>query len=168
MIKIKCLTKIFVLSLTLSFVCVAQAGNKNPWTDCGIGAMIFSETPAGAAISNVIWDLGTTAVTSAGVSEETCEGDKEAVAARFVYEAYASLEEETAKGDGEHVRAMLSMMGCESTSHEGIIGSIRGDFRKVMSEPDYVTKTALAKSEGYYNIVTATVGKQYSQQCQAL
>ena len=57
----------------------AQAeGSKklNPWQDCGIGAMIFPNNGAAAAISNIIWDLGTTAVSTNVSSQESCASEK--------------------------------------------------------------------------------------------
>ncbi|MBI3771765.1 MAG: hypothetical protein HY272_03590 [Gammaproteobacteria bacterium] len=69
----KALKKLFaisVLMLSLPVAGHAEGGvippsqMKNPWLDCGIGAMIFTETKWAAVTSNVIWDLGTTAVTS--------------------------------------------------------------------------------------------------------
>lgn len=34
------------------------------YTQCGLGAMIAPHTPVVAAITNVTWDLGTTAISS--------------------------------------------------------------------------------------------------------
>ncbi len=137
----------------------AQEGDMNPWTECGIGAMIFSNTTWAAAISNVIWDLGTTAVTSAGVSRQTCEGNKVA-AARFITETYANLEEETAKGNGQHVTAVLNIMGCGTASHNGIIQSVRSDLAESMNNADYANKTTFDKAQGYYNILQSNADGQ--------
>ena len=46
----------------------------NPWKQCGIGAMIFDDNGTAAAISNIIWDLGTTALSTKISSEESCNG----------------------------------------------------------------------------------------------
>jgi hypothetical protein len=51
------------------------------YTECGLGAMIAPRTPAVAAVTNVTWDLGTTAVTSNISSPDTCQGGKEKTAA---------------------------------------------------------------------------------------
>jgi hypothetical protein len=52
----------------------------SPYTDCGIGAALFKETDWAAISSNVIWDLGSTALTSATMSPETCSKQKVKVA----------------------------------------------------------------------------------------
>ncbi|RUO48020.1 DUF3015 family protein [Pseudidiomarina donghaiensis] len=81
----------------------------NPWQQCGIGAMIFPDNGAAAAISNIIWDLGTTAVTSATVSEDTCKGASVATA-MYINENYEQIETDLAIGEGEHLNAMLDML----------------------------------------------------------
>lgn len=48
----------FLLATLPNIGSADEASNKkvlNPWTDCGIGAMIFSQYPVAAVISNVIW-----------------------------------------------------------------------------------------------------------------
>jgi hypothetical protein len=127
----------------------------NPWIDCGIGAMIFTETDWAAAISNVIWDLGTTAVTSDQSSQNTCNS-KKAQTALYIGVNYASLTEETAKGDGKHLRAMLDIMGCDAAAQGGVISSVRSGFSQYLQGSDYVVKTSAAKAEDFYNIVQAS------------
>lgn len=146
---------------------VADEEKLNPWTQCGIGAMIFSELPAAAVISNVIWDLGTTAVTSAAGSPHTCEG-KDIRAAIFINETYANIEEETAIGKGAHVTAMLNILGCKSAAHEAIIDSVRVDFSEVVSQSNYARLTREQKAQDYYFIVQSNLNEQFSQQCSAV
>lgn len=157
------LLKILALASALLISAPAFSMEKNPWTKCGIGAMIFDETPWAAAVSNVIWDLGTTAVTSAGASEETCKG-KDVQAALFIQESYASLEEETAKGSGQHVSAMLNIMGCDAAAHDQIIQSVRADFANAVSAEGYASKPVQTKAESYYTIVRSKV--MANSQCQ--
>ena len=69
---------------------LAHADGPNPWTDCGLGALVFSGVDGdggkiGAAISNIIWDLGTTAVSSATSSPDTC-ARHEVTAAAFIHQ----------------------------------------------------------------------------------
>ncbi|MBI3771764.1 MAG: DUF3015 family protein [Gammaproteobacteria bacterium] len=90
------------------------------------------------------------------------------MAARFVYENYASLEEDTAKGYGKHIRAMLSMMDCDKTAQPAIANSIRTDFSTSMREPSYASQTTLDKAEAYYNLVSNKVSGEYTQACKAL
>ncbi|MDQ7075781.1 MAG: DUF3015 family protein [Gammaproteobacteria bacterium] len=158
----KKLLAVLLLSLGLSNVSFAK--DLNPWRDCGIGAMIFTDVPVGAIISNIIWDLGTTALTSSGMSKEMCEGQKVA-AAKFITHTYANLEEQTVKGDGKHLHAMLDILGCDQSSHTGIIHSVRNRFSNTLNNTQYSTQATVAKAEGYYNLVNATIKQNYATQC---
>lgn len=145
----------------------AASKNLNPWTDCGIGAMIFTNTGWAAAISNIIWDLGTTAVTSNVSSQNTC-GSSNAKVAMFIGTTYANLEDETVKGNGQHLQAMLNILSCDPAAHQSIIHSIRSDFGQSISNADYNQKDTLAKAEEYYNLVQAKVTGEHAQQCHVL
>ena len=158
------------LAATPMVASAADAPSKklNPWVDCGIGAMIFTDTGWAAAISNVIWDLGTTAVTSNLSTPETC-GSSNAKVAMLVGTSYASLEEETIKGSGKHMTAMLKMMNCNPASHNEIIRVIRSDFSQALrSDANYLQKAGQARAEEYYNLVQAKVSGEFAQQCQAI
>lgn len=158
-----------VLSVAMALVVpsAAKAEDINPWVDCGIGAMIFPGTPVGAVISNVIWDVGTTAVTSAGLSKNTCEG-KRVKMAMYIGTTYANLEEETVQGEGQHVRAMLDIASCDKAAHEDIMRSVRADFAKSLQDPAYLQKDGIARAQDYYTLVEAKLSGQFSTQCQAL
>lgn len=170
--KIKTLAAALLL-MAFSVPTVATAAETitvkslNPWTDCGIGAMIFTNTGWAAAISNVIWDLGTTAVISNVSSQNTC-GSSNAKVAMFIGTTYANLEDETVKGNGQHLQAMLNIMSCDPASHQSIIHSVRSDFGQSISNADYNQKDTLAKAEEYYNLVQAKVTGEYAQQCHVL
>ncbi|MER2491558.1 DUF3015 family protein [Catenovulum sediminis] len=128
-------------------ISAVQAEKINPWRDCGIGALIFPSVPAGAVISNIIWDLGTTAVTSNASSPDTCEGETVKVA-QFIQETFKPLEEETANGSGEHVTAMLNILGCEENVHNSIIKNVRLEYAtKLESTED------TQKPQALYNAV---------------
>lgn len=156
-----------VLSMTLGLSTQAKAADLNPWTDCGIGAMIFTNMPVGAVISNVIWDLGTTAVTSAGLSKQTCSGSKAKVA-MLIGTTYANLEEETVQGGGQNVSAMLNTLSCQPAAQAGIVQAVRADFVQSLQGTQHVAMTEQAKAEAYYNLVQAKVTGQFAAQCQAL
>ena len=159
-----------LLTVAPTVASAADSANSkalNPWTDCGIGAMIFTNTAWAAAISNVIWDFGTTAVTSAGLSKQTCSGSNAKVA-MFIGTTYANLEEETVKGNGQNIHAMLNIMNCDPASHENIISSIRSEFGQSLRDAAYADKTTLVKAEEYYNIVQAKASVEYAHQCQAI
>lgn len=159
------------LAASFSFSGFANAADSeaklNPWVDCGIGAMIFPGTPAGAVISNVIWDMGTTAVTSAGASKNTCESKRSKVA-MLVGATYANLEEETVKGEGAHISAMLNLANCQASAHDGIIRSVRADFSQSLQNSAYMQKSMQDKAQAYYQMVDAKLTGEFSAQCQAL
>lgn len=143
-----------MLLMAVSFSSFAQEKKKdlNPWIDCGIGAMIFDHTDWAAAISNVIWDLGTTAVTSDVSSQNTCNS-KRAKMAFYIGATYANLSEETVKGDGKYLHAMLDIAGCDASTQEAVIGSLRSDFARYVSRVDYAGMSKAAKAEGFYDLV---------------
>lgn len=115
------MTKLLSATIALAAftVTAAQAQDMrdepNPWLDCGIGAMIFPDDnlEVGAGISNIIWDLGTTAVTSAASSPDTCNGTSNVKMAVFIEATYTTLEAEIAKGQGENLDALAELAGAE-------------------------------------------------------
>lgn len=143
---------VVVAAMPAKQVIAAQHAQINPWSDCGIGAMIFPNNDTAAIISNIIWDLGTTAVTSAEASKQTCKGHN-VVAARFVYRSYANLEQETAVGTGEHIVAVLNILGCPNDSEQHIAMAVRKDFAAVLQNPQYTSWNRLEKAKSYYNIL---------------
>lgn len=145
--------KACVYLLAISTVLLPAVGySKNIWRDCGIGALIFSETKWAAVTSNIIWDLGITASTSTSSSEDQCAG-KTASSAHFIYENYAVIEEETAIGNGEHLTTMLNILGCQESAHSQIINTLRNELTKDLQGPNTLQKTKLQKAERYHGHV---------------
>lgn len=145
----------------------AQAGTgPNPYRDCGIGAALFPNTSWAAVTSNVIWDVGTTAVISATASPETCSGSQ-AQAAKFIHEAYDSVVEATARGEGEHLVALLEIYGCSAESQTGIVKSIRSDVGKSISDADYATLAPVEKSEQFFLILDSEIRANHGASCSA-
>lgn len=128
----------------------------NPYSDCGIGAALFPKVKWAAVTSNVIWDIGTTAVTSATASPETCSG-KSVETALFIHRTYDELVEETAAGTGEHVTAMLNLMACPVESHPAVSSAIRETMASVLSASDYPQQSRLEKSSRYYDIMAQAI-----------
>ena len=152
--------------ITLALPAFSQAAsNKNPWTQCGIGAMIFSSTPWAAAISNIIWDFGTTASSSTSSSEQYCSG-KVATTAKFIYETYANVEEETSTGSGKHLSTMLNLLGCEQDSHDSIISAVREDFKATVASANYSGADKLSKAKSYHDLVIKKVSSSFASKCQ--
>jgi hypothetical protein len=127
----------------------------NPWQDCGIGAMVFPDNGVAAAISNVIWDLGTTAVTSASASEDSCNATR-VQTARFITESLPNLEEEIVKGEGQHLTAMLNLIGCDTAQQNVASTAIRNDFSRVMSNTAYLEMDQQQKAESLFTVAENT------------
>lgn len=147
----------FVKTLTLtafaaSMAMAATAEEPNPWTDCGIGAAIFpgDNVEIAAGISNIIWDLGTTAVTSAMSSPETCAGLDDVETAMFIERTYATLESELATGEGENLVALAELVGAEDT--DTFVVALRQEFAssvaagEARAETLYYAAQAVAKA----------------------
>ena len=152
-------TAIVALSLASTHTFAQDSKVKlNPWQDCGLGAMVFPDNGVAAAISNVIWDLGTTAVTSASASEESCNATR-VQTARFVTESLPNLEEEIVKGEGQHLTAMLNLMGCAAAQQNIVSTAIRNDFSSVMTHATYSEMDVQQKAESLFTVAeNATTG----------
>lgn len=139
------------VSTLLTGTTFAEEGksNINPWKHCGIGAMIFNDNGTAAAISNVIWDLGTTAVSSQVSSEGSCEG-KEVKTAQFIQDNYDQVIEETSQGSGLHLTAMLNMLDVDASQHPQVINAIRSEMAEQV-----VAKQS--NPEAYYDVVMASL-----------
>lgn len=130
----------------------APATAANPYRDCGIGAAIFTETHWAAVISNVTWDLGSTAITSATASPETCEG-VDVETAMFINDTYETLVEETARGEGEHLSTVLTMAGCSASQQAQAASLVRAGMADVVAAEGYATASQIDKSSAFYTVV---------------
>jgi hypothetical protein len=140
-----------------AFLAAPAQANINPWQQCGLGAMIFPDNGTAATLSNIIWDLGTTAVTSNASSQDTCKGAN-VKTAQFIQQTFPVLEQEIAQGEGEYVAAMLNVRGCDAAAHADIVSAIRND---------YADKPA-ADAQALYNIVESKVTSQFAASCSAI
>jgi hypothetical protein len=159
--KFKSLFACAVFATTLPSLAIAadkkEAGSgPNPFSDCGIGAALFPTQKVLAVTSNVIWDVGTTALTSATASPETCSG-KNVTAAKFILDSYDSLAEETARGQGQHLDALLSILEVEKSSQAAVIASIRAQMSQKVATADYTAASKAEKSSQYYESVVAAL-----------
>jgi Protein of unknown function (DUF3015) len=144
--------------LTVGTFAFAEEASKvpgsgpSPYRDCGIGAALFPETNWAAVTSNVIWDLGITAITSATASPQTCSG-KTVKAALFIGNTYEELAEETAAGQGEHLTTLLNLFDCDGAHQPGTILEMRAQLARTVAAPDYMNQTRLQKAAQYYSLV---------------
>jgi len=136
----------------------APGSGPNPFSDCGIGAALFSENKTLAVTSNVIWDIGTTAVTSATASPETCSG-KNVNAATFILNTYDSLIEDTARGEGEHLAALMNILEVEETAKQDVVKSLRTQVANHIAEDQYNAATKIEKSQMFFSAVVNAVNE---------
>ncbi|MCK5902286.1 MAG: DUF3015 family protein [Cocleimonas sp.] len=149
----KMLLAVIVSLSTLSIATTSQAREFGEiYTQCGLGAMIFKKTPVVAAISNITWDLGTTAILSNASSEDQCQGSQVASAA-FIHKSYASLEHDIAKGEGKHLNALMDIASCSNTSRAGVVTKVRADFATTAAKKGFATSSPYNKSKALYDIM---------------
>lgn len=137
-----------VSALVLSFSGTAQAqSDMNPYTECGVGAAIF-ENDIAAAISNIIWDLGTTAVASATISPETCKAYR-VETAMMILETLPDLEKELAMSKGKNVDTLMTSLQCS----EGAASLVAASYEATLVSPGYATMTEVEKATSIYQAV---------------
>lgn len=145
---------ILAVALLLPFAVHAeqkvQGSGPNPYTECGIGAAIFKDVSWAAATSNVIWDLGSTALTSAISSPEMCN-PKKVQTARLVIETLPELEKDLAMGDGEYVVALAETMGC-AAQKDAIVADMRDSYAGVVSHVSYSNNEKADRAVNMYNV----------------
>lgn len=157
-------TAAIILASTFSVASFADSGSKepgsgpNPFTDCGIGAALFPNTHWAAVSSNVIWDVGITAVTSATLSPQTCSGKKVKVAL-FIRDTHEQLAEELARGEGKHLTAALDMFQCGAAQRQQAIAAARSGLGQVVAMPGYAEQSQLGHAGQLYNIVESAANQ---------
>lgn len=126
-----------------------QGSGPSPYAECGIGAAIFPELHWAAATSNIIWDLGSTAITSALSSPETCNA-KKIKTASLILETLPELEKDVAMGEGEYVATLADTMGC-SAAKTNVAAELRKSYGAVVSKASYSNKTNIERATDMYN-----------------
>lgn len=153
----------FAASLSTSVLAAEAPGSgPNPYVDCGIGAALFPDTHWAAISSNVIWDVGSTALTSATLSPQTCSG-KKIKTAMFIRENQQQLVEQIARGQGEHVAAVMEMFSCNTSQSHAAIRDARAAMSAVVNAPDYATQPQVQQAGQVYN----TIEKAAQSSCAA-
>lgn len=130
----------------------AEREKINPWLDCGLGAMIFPDEnlEIGAGISNVTWDLGTTALTSASASPDTCEGTDNVKSALFIQQTYDELVADIARGRGEYVDALATLHNCDAKTSATFTAGLRAAFAEIVAAPEYDSLEPTEKAQQVY------------------
>jgi len=127
------------------------------YTDCGLGAIIAPNNDAVAAVTNVTWDLGTTAISSDASSPESCKGGQGNSAA-FIYDAYPNIEKDLAVGQGEHLTALMSMAGIDKPAQDGASIELRDGFSQLVTADGYSEQTRFQKAENLFNLLYSQIG----------
>lgn len=124
------------------------------YSECGLGGLIAEntkdETTAKvlAIVTNVTFDLGTTAVISEASSPDSCaRGD--AVVAAFIYQSYDALEKDLASGYGDHLSTLKEL----NQSGDGFEQALRTSFAKEVASADYAQKSHYQKTQDLFNLV---------------
>ncbi|MAD40963.1 MAG: hypothetical protein CL623_01035 [Arcobacter sp.] len=142
-----------VTALVLSMSQDSQAREfADIYTECGLGAMIAPRNEAVAAVTNVTWDLGTTAISSNISSQESCKGGQAKVAA-YINNSYENIEKDLASGNGKYLDTLVSLSNNSSESKDVFISNLRADFSSIVASSDYSTLTTYQKSQKLYNII---------------
>ena len=139
------LTFVSVFLISICSVSAEETTVENAFSECGIGAAIFKNNETGAIISNIIWDLGTTALSSQTSSPSSCQGAKKTAAA-FIDKTQPVLEEQFVKGDGAHVAALLDILDCENDVRSIVIERVQNDLAVKLKSDTYVLADQRAKS----------------------
>ena len=122
------------------------------YTECGLGALIAPRNEAVAAVTNVTWDLGTTAISSNISSPATCTGGQPKAAA-FIYDSYKSLETDLASGYGTHLDTLMTLVGYESQAQQNLTKAIRADFTKLVADPRYSEQSRFEQAQALYDLL---------------
>lgn len=135
-----------ILAVSILFTPSVQARDfADIYTECGLGSMIAPNNAPVAAITNVTWDLGTTAVSTNVSSPETCTGGQAKTAA-FINKSYDDLELEIASGKGNYVDTLATM-----TTKDMV--EVRAEFSELVASNEYEKMSKMEKVNKLYTIV---------------
>lgn len=126
-------------SVTLAFSSAVVADERTfgqIYTECGLGGMIAPQTEGAAAVTNVTWDLGTTAITSHSTTPGTCMGG-EARTAQILYDTHQLVERDIARGSGDHLQAVLESTPSPKSSYDELTERLQSDLEDAMTQDDW-------------------------------
>ena len=142
-----------LIMILLAGTLMVQTATARPFADiyveCGLGALIAPSTPVVAVITNVTWDLGTTAISSDISSPESCKGGQESMAS-FIYDSYESLETDLACGAGTYLDLLVVLADNDNAD---FVQALRDGFAEFVANPDYTTQSRFEKAEALYDLV---------------
>lgn len=126
------------------------------YTECGLGAMIAPRNEAVAAVTNVTWDLGTTAISSNVSSPDSCVGGQARMAI-FIHESQDLILNELAAGSGDYLNALATLAGVSMEKKEDFLASLRIEVTEIISSSNFLKSSNHEKSEQIFNIVNRTL-----------
>jgi len=142
----------------------AERTMEEIYQECGIGGALFGESnPTLAFISNVTWDLGTTAAISNAT--DGCSVGSTTTAAIFIHESYIVLESDLAKGEGEYLESLTTLLHCGDQSSDTVVTALRNDFGSVVGSADYSSMTDFEKSNALFQLVAPRLTDDASVSC---
>jgi hypothetical protein len=157
----------FSLSTMVTAAPAAAEGagsGPNPFSDCGIGAALFPNTPVAAVLSNVIWDVGVTAVVSAVSSKDTCNGSR-VKTAMYINQTYDGLAIDAASGEGEYLAALAEVMSCEDSAKTALYSAARAGLTETMSKADFATLDHAQKAEQLFKVIDKAATTDLAGRC---
>jgi hypothetical protein len=173
MTSLFCRAALLAAASALSFSAAAEPMGEGKrefadiYTQCGLGAMIAPTNEVVAAITNVTWDLGTTAILSNASSAENCKGGA-AKKAAFIHNAYPKLAQDLARGDGQHLRALVTLAGCKADSQGQVMTAMRGEFAQLTAVAAYAQQSRFQQSEALFTAVNQRLAQDFAQTCTAV
>jgi hypothetical protein len=133
----------------------AQAAEKRDFAqiyiDCGLGALIAPRHDVVAVITNVTWDLGTTAISSELSSPESCKGGQQKVAS-FLIQNQSAVETALASGEGAHLDALVALGQCGGDVIAAKTG-LRQGFVEVVASAEFQTADSIGRSQAVHQLV---------------
>lgn len=127
-----------------------QGSGPSPYIECGIGGALFPDTHWAAITSNVIWDWGSTALSSALSSPEQCN-PKKVKTAKLILETLPELEKDVAMGQGKYLTALMATAGCDAANQGKVTAKLRESYAAAVSGADYATKSPIDRATVFYN-----------------
>ncbi len=163
-IYIKLALPIVLMSIFSNSALASDRTIEQVYKECGIGGLLFGKnSPTLAFISNVTWDLGTTAATSDATNG--CAVNSHTTAAVLIHETYESLEQDIAIGSGEYFNALTSLMDCSSKNSKQVNAEIRNEFSEIIDSNDYQVISELERSDRFYQAVLPLLAKEKVNAC---
>jgi hypothetical protein len=153
--------KIMIAAAIACFASVQSASAldfAHAYKKCGLGGIIGDAAGNDiiAIITNVTFDLGTTALISEAT--DACSS-KSGKMASMIHESYIPLEQDIAQGQGEYLDALLATAECDTSMQPAVIAHVREDFSAKVAAPNYATQTQFEKSEALFNVFQANTAQ---------